>query len=102
MSKSTAMVAALACAVMAQAGGPPVLVAQRGGGNPPTEANVAIPMRDGVTLGADLYLPPGAGPFPVLLTVTPYGKNGAARTAATQAARGYAVVAVDSDRKSVG
>jgi uncharacterized protein len=62
----------------------------------PTHANVAIPVRDGTPLGADLYLPPGDGPFPVLLTITPYGKNGAGRGAATQLARGYAVVAVDS------
>ena len=53
-------------------------------------------MRDGVPLGADVYLPPGQGPFPVLLTITPYGKNGAGRGAAAQIARGYAVVAVDS------
>jgi len=72
--------------------------AQRGGApaTPPTQANVAIPMRDGTQLGADVYLPPGQPPFPVLLTITPYGKNGAGRGAAAQNARGYAVVAVDS------
>ena len=44
-----------------------------------------------------MYLPTGGGQFPVyLLTITPYGKNGAARTAATYTALGYAVVAVDS------
>jgi putative CocE/NonD family hydrolase len=53
-------------------------------------------MRDGVTLGADIYLPSGTPPFPVLLTITPYGKNGAARAAATFKPQGYAVVAVDS------
>ena len=53
-------------------------------------------MRDGTQLGADIYLPPGQGPFPVLLTITPYGKNGSGRGAAAQIARGYAVVAVDS------
>lgn len=75
----------------------PCADAQRGGAaQPPTHADVAIPMRDGVPLGADVYLPPGQGPFPVLLTITPYGKNGSGRGAAAQLARGYAVVAVDS------
>jgi len=71
---------------------------QRGGApaTPPTQANVMISMRDGVQLGADVYLPPGQGPFPVLLTLTPYGKNGSGRGASAQMARGYAVVAVDS------
>jgi putative CocE/NonD family hydrolase len=69
--------------------------AQRGGAAA-TQTDVAIPMRDGVTLGADVYLPPGQGPFPVLLTITPYGKNGSGRGAGAQVARGYAVVAVDS------
>ncbi len=71
--------------------------AQRGGAAAaPTQPNVSIPMRDGTPLGADVYLPPGQGPFPVLLTITPYGKNGSGRGAAAQLARGYAVVAVDS------
>src|SRR5437868_6454883 len=73
--------------------------AQRGGGapaTPPTQANVMVSMRDGVQLGADVYLPPGQGPFPVLLTITPYGKQGSGRGASAQLARGYAVVAVDS------
>jgi hypothetical protein len=71
--------------------------AQRGGPTkPPTQKDVAIPMRDGVDLGADIYLPSGPGPFPVLLTVTPYGKGSAARTAESYNPNGYAVVAVDS------
>lgn len=45
--------------------------------------NVAIPMRDGVVLRADVYYPtnPGGGaatgPFPVLVSETPYGKEAA-------------------------
>jgi putative CocE/NonD family hydrolase len=75
----------------------PAASAQRGGPTTaPSQANVAIPMRDGTPLGADVYLPPGQGPFPVLLTITPYGKNGSGRGAAAQLERGYAVVAVDS------
>ena len=39
----------------------------------PTE--IFIPMRDGVKLAADVYLPDGAGPWPVIVTRTPYGKG---------------------------
>jgi predicted acyl esterase len=38
------------------------------------EQDVAVPMRDGVILRADIYKPPGEGPFPVLLYRTPYNK----------------------------
>ena len=30
--------------------------------------DVRVPMRDGVGLFTDIYLPPGDGPFPVVLT----------------------------------
>ena len=33
-----------------------------------------IPMRDGVLLATDAYLPAGTGPFPVVLTRTPYSR----------------------------
>ena len=36
---------------------------------------VQVPMRDGVNLAADLYLPNGKGPFPTVLLRTPYSKN---------------------------
>jgi putative CocE/NonD family hydrolase len=94
---ATLRLAALALAVLTARG--PVALAQRGGGAPapaPTQKDVPVAVRDGEKLGADIYLPPGEGPFPVLLTITPYGKNGAARTAAMYGALGYAVVAVDS------
>ena len=39
------------------------------------EANVVIPMRDGIKLYADVYRPSGAGPVPVLLHRLPYGKH---------------------------
>lgn len=38
--------------------------------------NLQIAMRDGILLEADVYLPAGAGPFPVLLERTPYGRRG--------------------------
>ncbi len=37
--------------------------------------NVAGPMRDGATLYADVYLPEGDGPFPIILQRTPYNKT---------------------------
>jgi putative CocE/NonD family hydrolase len=38
-------------------------------------ADVKIPMRDGVELSANVFLPQAQGPFPVVLTRTPYGKG---------------------------
>ncbi|MGD9901948.1 MAG: CocE/NonD family hydrolase [Vicinamibacterales bacterium] len=59
--------------------------------------DVAVPMRDGVTLRADLVLPPGPGPFPTLVHRTPYGKDEttASRLVGAAVARGYAVVVQD-------
>jgi hypothetical protein len=59
------------------------------------ERNVAMQTRDGVTLRADIYRPAGDGPFFVLLTRTPYNKDGAAAFARKAVARGYMVVAQD-------
>lgn len=36
---------------------------------------IAIPMRDGKSLAADLYLPSAQGTYPVILIQTPYNKN---------------------------
>ena len=60
--------------------------------------DVAIPMRDGVVLRASVLRPPTAGPFPVLVYRTPYGKDQALKedTIFQHAVeRGYAVVAQD-------
>src|SRR5260370_2331854 len=62
--------------------------------------NVIIPMRDGVKLAADLYRPArngtaAAGKFPVLMTRTPYSKDGGSREANNFAAQGYIVVVQD-------
>jgi len=38
-------------------------------------SDVMVPMRDGVRLATDVYLPAGDGPFPVVLTRMPYGKT---------------------------
>jgi uncharacterized protein len=39
------------------------------------ERNVLIPLEDGVTLAADLYLPDASGPFPTLISFYPYRKD---------------------------
>src|SRR5713101_6748547 len=62
------------------------------------EQNVAIPMRDGVLLRADMLRPKGGGPFPVLVYRTPYGKHFAQKeyTIFRRAVqRGYAIVIQD-------
>lgn len=39
------------------------------------EHDVGVPMRDGVVLRVNVYRPHGGGPFPVILSVHPYGKD---------------------------
>jgi len=70
-----------------------------------------VAMRDGTRLATDVHLPDGAGPFPVIMERTPYGRQetsrseltAADRTPATRAeiaayftAHGYAVVYQDT------
>ena len=62
------------------------------------DTNVAIPMRDGVVLRADVWRPAKEGRFPVLVYRTPYDKSesGAAQSTARKAVqRGYVVVMQD-------
>ena len=40
------------------------------------ERNLLIPLNDGVSLAADLYLPNAPGPFPALVSYYPYHKDG--------------------------
>jgi hypothetical protein len=54
-----------------------------------------VPMRDRVRLATDVYLPTGAGKFPVLVCRTPYGKAGVHGDAVYLASRGYVVLAQD-------
>jgi uncharacterized protein len=46
-----------------------------------------VAMRDGVCLATDVYLPDGAGPFPVIMERTPYGRNIPSRSEITAARR---------------
>jgi uncharacterized protein len=62
------------------------------------ENDVAVPMRDGVMLRADVVRPAADGKFPVLVYRTPYGKDAAQQEYTTfrhAVERGYAVVIVD-------
>jgi predicted acyl esterase len=56
---------------------------------------VMVPMRDGVRLATDCYVPAGPGPFPVILVRTIYGKSGSAAFAQEYLNLGYAVVIQD-------
>ena len=64
------------------------------------ETNVAVPMRDGTILYADIYRPEGPGPYPVLLQRTPYDKTLPLSLNMLDplkaAKRGYAVVIQDT------
>lgn len=58
-----------------------------------------VPMPDGCPLATDVWLPDGPGPFPTLLTRTPYHRAGAAGTARTYTGWGYAYVVQDTRGK---
>ncbi len=65
------------------------------------ENNVWVTMRDGVRLATDIYRParhgqPLDGRFPVILTRTPYNKDGSRSVGHYYAARGYVFVAQDT------
>jgi putative CocE/NonD family hydrolase len=59
------------------------------------ERNVAVGMRDGIVLRADVYRPDTAGKFPVLLQRTPYDKDHAVGFGLKAAARGFVVIVQD-------
>ncbi|MGA9774194.1 MAG: CocE/NonD family hydrolase [Blastocatellia bacterium] len=57
--------------------------------------DVMLEMRDGVKLATSVYLPEGDGPWPVIVTRTPYSKAGYAQRASRYTTAGYAFVAQD-------
>ena len=63
-----------------------------------SELGVMIPMRDGVKLAADVWLPEAPGRCPVLLVRTPYDEDGfqAGQWAAYFASRGYVFAVQDT------
>jgi putative CocE/NonD family hydrolase len=65
------------------------------------DQNVMVPMRDGVRLATDVYRPasdgtPSEEKLPVILTRTPYGKEGARHMGEYFATHGYVFVAQDT------
>jgi predicted acyl esterase len=54
-----------------------------------------VPMRDGVKLATDVYLPAGDGPWPTILVMTPYSRKPVASMAPEAGKRGYALVSQD-------
>ena len=76
------LLSALVCALVAGS-----CVAQR---QVPKPETVMVPLRDGVRLATDLYKPrQGDGPWPVVLTRTPYGKGPPRQMGWGIARRGY-------------
>ena len=79
--------------------GPTVLSLLFAAATPPVaERDVAVAMRDGVILRADVLRPAGSGPFPVLVYRTPYNRKWSQEeytTFSRAVERGYAVVVQD-------
>ena len=60
------------------------------------EHDVAVPMRDGISLSADIYFPAeGDGPWPVILARTPYDNGPLIEQGTWWAEQGYVFVAQD-------
>jgi putative CocE/NonD family hydrolase len=59
------------------------------------ERDIAVTMRDGVKLRADIFRPDTPGRFPVLLQRTPYDKSRETEFGQTAAAQGYVVIIED-------
>lgn len=62
---------------------------------PPAKKTEMIAMRDGVPLATDLFLPSGEGPFPVVLSRTPYSRVKRSQEAASFVREGWGFVIQD-------
>ena len=65
------------------------------GGYAQAPATEMVAMRDGVKLATDVFVPEGKGPWPVILTRTPYNKLTMAGQAKMWTSNGYVLVAQD-------
>lgn len=60
------------------------------------KSDVKVPMRDGAQLAANIFLPPGDGPWPAIVIRTPYGKQDEKWPGGEELARkGYVTVVQD-------
>jgi hypothetical protein len=66
-----------------------------GYGAPAAMQTVMIPMRDGTRLATDIYKPHGDGPFPVVLSRTPYSRTKSGKDGSGFTRDGYAFVMQD-------
>ncbi len=62
---------------------------------PPSKKEMKVPMRDGVRLATDVYLPQTPAPYPVIAIRTPYAKAEGAPIADFFGRYGYAVLVQD-------
>lgn len=103
-SRRQLFVLAVLAAAIAILTGDSALLGQSGSAAPKSYVvirNVMVPMRDGVRLATDVYIPakndaPIAGKFPAILERTPYDKNSSETMAAFYANHGYVVVSQDT------
>lgn len=65
----------------------------------PQHEEYMVEMRDGVRLATSVYLPEGSGPWPAIVTRTPYNKDRYQNQASRYTDAGYAYVAQDSRGK---
>ena len=56
---------------------------------------IMVPMRDGVRLATSVYIPEGEGPWPVIVSRTPYNKRAPSRRSLKYLNAGYAYVSQD-------
>ena len=77
LALSVGSLGSAALAQQQQAGQTAAAQVRGGSSNPVAEGatEVFAPMRDGVKLAGNLYLPQGKGPFPCIVVRTPYGKD---------------------------
>ena len=60
----------------------------------PASQQVKVKMRDGVELVGDLYLPGGGGPFPIMMTKSPYPPDRHIQNGKFYSSKGYGVLIV--------
>src|SRR5690349_7662365 len=91
-----ALVAALAApTVFAQENNKPAAPAAAAKQAEPRHEDVMVKMRDGIELATTIYYPDGDGPWPVVVSRTPYNKAPMGKGAGKYTKAGYAYVVQD-------